>query len=76
MLDDYEGLISDLAELVKNGDPNDGRVLMEYLSVLGKLDECQNKLDEMEAEGLSPEDKAYYEETLKRIEKKVQELDI
>ncbi|MBQ9642947.1 MAG: hypothetical protein IJV26_02790 [Lachnospiraceae bacterium] len=76
LLDDYEGLISDLAELVKNGDPNDGRVLMEYLSVLGKLDECQNKLDEMEAEGLSPEDKAYYEETLKRIEKKVQELDI
>lgn len=74
-MDAYENFYNDYIDFLKNMDKdNPGAVLSEYLEMLNKLTEYDEKFDEWEDEDLNDAELKYYLEVNSRVLQKLSEV--
>ena len=76
LLDDYEAFIDEFVEFAKTADTEDPSALLDYFAMIGRFGEFEEKMEKLQNMELSPEEEAYMQEVIERIEKKVNELDL
>ncbi|MBQ1325320.1 MAG: hypothetical protein IIY52_04810 [Solobacterium sp.] len=70
-MDDLEAFFDSYVEFCKAYDVSDTGMMLQYLDMMNKYNDAMKALDSIDESNLTPEEDAYYTQTLLRIDQKL-----